>query len=79
MIAQMEAPAGVSTHKYVGTALLTGYLLLYFVVLFGMNRAWHFEVAEPLFILGILGIGFSLVAWILTLGTKPLTYQCQSP
>jgi CAAX protease family protein len=79
MIAQMEAPAGVSTHKYVGTALLTGYLLLYFVVLFGMNRAWHFEVAEPLFILGILGVGFSLAAWILTLGTKLLEYHVNHP
>jgi len=44
-----------------------------------MNRAWHFEIAEPLFILGILGGVFSLAAWLLTIGTAPLNYRVTNP
>src|SRR5208283_4839044 len=44
-----------------------------------MNRAWHFEIAEPLSILGILGGVFSLGAWLLTIGTAPLNYRVASP
>lgn len=79
MIAHAEASAVARPHTYRGATLLAGYLLLYFVVLFGMNRAWHFEVAEPLFILGILGVGFSLAAWMLSIGTKPLNYHVNYP
>ncbi len=59
--------------------LLFGYLLLYAVTLFGMNRAWRFAVAEPLFVLGILGVGFSLAAWLLTIRTSPLAYHVANP
>lgn len=79
MITPAEAPAVASTHKYLGAALVAGYLLLYFVVLFGMNRAWGFEAAEPLLILGVLGVGFSLAAWITSIGTKPLDYHVNYP
>src|SRR5271165_651789 len=44
-----------------------------------MNRAWHFDVAEPLFILVILGGAFSLAAWLLTIGTAPLDYRVANP
>jgi membrane protease YdiL (CAAX protease family) len=67
------------TGKYVGSALLIGYLLLYATALLGMNRAWNFEVVEPLLILGILGFGFSLAAWLLTIGTTPLDYKVANP
>jgi len=62
-----------------GTLLLAAYLVLYGVTLFGMNRTWHFDLAEPLFILAILGVGFSLAAWLLTLGTRPLPYEVRHP
>ncbi len=68
-----------SRYKHIGPALLTGYLLLYAVSLFGMNRAWHFDVAEPLFILGILGGAFPFVAWLLTIGAAPLNYRVVNP
>src|SRR5271167_947155 len=68
-----------NTRKHVGPALLIGYLLSYASALHGMHRAWHFEIAEPLFILGILGGVFSLAAWLLTIGTAPLNYRVTNP
>lgn len=62
-----------------GTLLLAAYVVLYGATLFGMNRAWNFDVTEPLFILAILGIGFSLAAWLLTLGSRPLPYEVRNP
>ena len=67
------------THKRLGVVLLAGYLLLYAVFLLGMNRTWHFDVAEPLFILAVLGGAFSLVAWLLTIRTTPLDHSVVNP
>jgi membrane protease YdiL (CAAX protease family) len=65
--------------NHTGSALLVGYLCLYAASLLLMNRAWQFEVAEPLLILGILGVGFSLVAWLLTIGVSPLDCRVAEP
>jgi uncharacterized protein len=68
-----------SVHKHVGPALLIAYVLLYAVCLLGMNRAWHCEIAEPLFVLGVLGGALSLAAWLLTIGTTSLSYRVINP
>lgn len=65
--------------NHTGSALLAGYLCLYAASLLGMNRAWQFEVSEPLLVLGILGVGFSLVAWLLTIGVSPREYRVADP
>jgi len=56
-------------------ALLAGYAVLYALTLFAMIRFGHFEAGEALGVLAVLGVGFSLLAWLLTLGVKPLAYN----
>jgi len=60
--------------KTLGGAILAGFLLLYGGALFAMHAATGFEVTEPLFALAILAGGFSGLAWLLTIGVKPLSY-----
>jgi membrane protease YdiL (CAAX protease family) len=40
-----------------------GYLLLYAVSLGLLYKIEHFDVSEPLFVLIVLGVGFSVLAW----------------
>src|SRR5579885_1585768 len=68
-------PAGQQT----GAILLTGYFCLYAALLVGMHRAADFDLAEPLMVLAILGVGFSLAAWLLTVGVTPLEYSVHRP
>lgn len=65
--------------KVTGLALLAAYLAVYAAALFGMVRFGQFEAGEALGIFAILGIGFSLAAWLLTIGVKPLAYRVQDP
>ncbi len=62
-----------------GILLLVGYLALYAATLLAMNCAGNFDIAEPLLVLGIVGVGFSLAAWLLTIGVKPLAYTIRQP
>lgn len=62
-----------------GILLLAGYLALYAATLLAMNRAGNFDIAEPLLVVVIVGIGFSLVAWLLTAAVKPLAYTIRQP
>ena len=77
--AQVVAPRQASSGKRTGIALLAGYLALYATTLFAMHRAANFDVSEPLLVLTILGFGFSLVAWLLTIRVKPLKYSIKEP
>jgi uncharacterized protein len=63
----------------VGAALLAGYLALYAVTLFLMARFGGFESGDALGVFAILGVGFSFIAWLLTLGFKPLAYNVRQP
>ena len=79
MIASAPTQSVPLSGKHVGRTLLLGYLVLYAVVLFFMHRTWQFDLVEPLLVLAILGVGFSLAAWLFTIGTSPLTYRVMSP
>lgn len=80
------ATAVTSTHfnlkrgnRALGLAFLVGYGALYACMLLAMSRAANFDPAEPLFVLGILGVGFSLAAWLMTLRVSPLHYEVADP
>ena len=63
----------------IGLYFLAGYVVLYAVVLYTMSRFSGFEAGEALGIFAVLGVGFSLMAWLLTIGVKPLTYEVKEP
>jgi uncharacterized protein len=56
----------------IGLGLLVAYLILYAWMLLAMRRTASFDLAEPLMVLAIVGVGFSLAAWLLTIGVHPL-------
>jgi len=68
-----------SSGNRTGISLLAGYLALYAAMLLTMRRAGNFDVTEPLLVLAILGFGFSLAAWLLTIRVKPLEYSIKEP
>src|SRR5664279_2267447 len=57
-----------------GLVLLGTYVALYAATLFAMVRLGGFDAGDALGVFGVLGVGFSLIAWLLTLGVKPLPY-----
>ncbi len=65
--------------KTTGVALLATYLAIYAVTLYAMVRFGQFDAGDSLGVFVILGVGFSLVAWVLTLGMKPLPYRVFEP
>jgi membrane protease YdiL (CAAX protease family) len=77
--AQVIAPRQASLGKRTGISLLAGYFALYGTTLLTMRRAGNFDVTEPLLVLAILGFGFSLAAWLLTIRVKPLEYSIKEP
>jgi membrane protease YdiL (CAAX protease family) len=44
-----------------------------------MVRLGQFEASEALGVFTVLGVGFSLAAWLLTIGMKPLPYRVLEP
>jgi membrane protease YdiL (CAAX protease family) len=65
--------------RTIGTALLSGYVAVYAATLYAMVRFGQFEAGEALAVFAILGVGFSLAAWLLTVGVKPLPYRVIDP
>jgi len=63
----------------VGIPFLVGYLGLYASMLLAMRRAGNFDPTEPLLVFTILGVGFSLAAWLFTVRVRPLDYSVVSP
>jgi CAAX protease family protein len=63
----------------VGLVLLGAYVILYGATLHYMMRFGGFDAGESLALFGVLGVGFSLLAWLLTLGVTPLPYQVREP
>jgi membrane protease YdiL (CAAX protease family) len=53
--------------------------MVYAATLFAMVRYGRFDASESLGVFVVLGIGFSLVAWLLTIGIKPLPYEVREP
>ncbi len=62
-----------------GVAFLAVYVLLYAATLFAMVRFRGFDASDALGVFAVLGVGFSLAAWLLTIGVKPLPYQVREP
>jgi len=70
---------GNSVPRQIGLGLLVAYLILYAWMLLAMRRAAAFDIAEPLMVLLIVGVGFSLTAWLLTIGVHPLDPPVMKP
>ena len=62
-----------------GLSLLASYVVLYAVTLFAMVRFGGFGAGDAIGLFGVLGVGFSLIALLLTLGVKPLPFQVLEP
>jgi hypothetical protein len=56
-----------------------GYLLVYAVSLGLLYKIEHFDVSEPLFVLMVLGVGFSVLAWWTTRSVVPLPLDVKKP
>ena len=56
----------------VGSFCSRAYVVLYAATLFAMVRFGGFDAGDALGVFAVLGVGFSLIAWLLTLGVKPL-------
>ena len=65
--------------RQIGLGLLVAYLVVYAAMLLAMRQTADFDVAEPLMVLAILGVGFSLAAWLLTVRVHPLEYPIPKP
>lgn len=72
-------PAMQSRGRSTGISLLVAYVALYAATLLAMVRYGHFDASDSLGVFVVLGIGFSLVAWLLTIGVKPLRYDVRQP
>jgi len=59
--------------------MLAGYVLLYTATLLAMVRFGQFKAVEALGVFVVLGVGFSLLAALLTMGVKPLMYEVREP
>ena len=72
-------PMTRSRGRSTGLALLGAYLALYAGTLYAMVRFGRFEAADSLSVFAVLGLGFSLIAWVLTIGIKPLPCEVREP
>ena len=75
----LTKPAIESRERSTGISLLVAYVMVYAATLFAMVRYGQFDASESLGVFVVLGIGFSLVAWLLTIGIKPLPYEVREP
>ena len=75
----LTKPALQGRGRLTGVSLLVAYLTLYGATLFAMVRYGHFDASDSLGVFAVLGVGFSLIAWLLTIGVKPLQYKVREP
>ena len=66
-------------NRATGPLLLAAYVALYASTLAGMVRFGGFDAADSLGVFAVLGVGFSLIAWLLTIAIGPLAYQVWQP
>src|SRR5512146_1127559 len=79
LMSSAQPAMGQTDTRQIGLALLVAYSALYAVLLLAMRRTAAFDITEPLMVLAILGIGFSLAAWLVTIGIHPLDYSIHNP
>ena len=65
--------------RFTGLALLAGYVALYVATLYSISHWGGFDPSDALGVATVLGVGFSLAAWALTIGSKPLAYTVEQP
>ena len=65
--------------RYTGLGLLAAYLSVYAGSLYAMVTQGGFDASEALGIAAVLGLGFSLASWLLTLRARPLLYDVLEP
>jgi membrane protease YdiL (CAAX protease family) len=58
---------------------LLGYVAVYAVLLYLLYTREHFDLGDPLLVLGTIGIGFSFFAWLLTLRATPFPFEVKQP
>src|SRR5271169_4811962 len=74
-----DNPAVRSRGRAKGLTLLAAYMAIYATTLYTMVRFGQFDAGDTLGIFAVLGVGFSLAAWLLTLGVTPLPYLIRKP
>ena len=75
----LTKPAIEGRGRLTGISLLVAYVALYAVTLFAMVRYGRFDASDSLGVFVVLGVGFSLVAWLLTIGIKALPHEVREP
>ena len=58
---------------------LLAYLALYGAVALALYKIEHFDLGEALLVFAIVGVGFSLLAWLVTWRTMPLPFLVKQP
>jgi uncharacterized protein len=58
---------------------LLAYLALYAALAGACYKFEHFDIGEALLVFAIVGLGFSLLAWLVTLKAQPLPYLVKQP
>jgi membrane protease YdiL (CAAX protease family) len=58
---------------------LLGYIAVYAIFLAWMHRTERFDLGEPLLVLGIVGVGFTVIAWLLTRRVTPFPFSVRQP
>jgi membrane protease YdiL (CAAX protease family) len=62
-----------------GVALLGVYVALYAVTLWSMVSLGGFDAGDAFGVFAVLGVGFSFIACLVTLGIEPLPYRVSEP
>lgn len=76
----MNTLAQVQTGKrHTGALFLGVYLGIYAAMLFVMHRTSGFDVLEPILVFAILGVGFSVAAWLFSARVTPLPIAVRTP
>jgi len=78
MHAESAAPA-MPTGTSRAAIFLLGYAAIYSTLLLSMRRFEGFDLGEPLLVLGVMGVGFSLLAWFVTRRSIPLPFAVRQP
>jgi len=72
-------PRTTKNNRATGLAMLAGYIALYVATLYAMSRWGGFDPSDALAVAVLLGLGFSVVAWAVTIGAKALSCAVNQP
>jgi uncharacterized protein len=72
-------PAAPAHPSRVTAHAISAYLALWAASVTLLYQREHSSIAEPILIFLVLGVGFSLVAWLFTRSARPLPFQVRHP